>query len=122
MKRSAGHAIALSKGPLLRKIYYGFMIVFGLIVGLCFIIDSIQRHHANPSAPYSPLLFLGIAFPFIPIGIELYRFWDGTKKIKCIRCEECRSEFSIKAMYKTGRCPNCNSKKVCGVLLDDGTI
>lgn len=121
MKRSAGHAILLSKRPLLRKFYYGFMVLFGLIVGLSLIFDAIKSHQANPSSPYSPFLFLGIAFLFIPIGIELYRFWDGVKKIRCVRCQECKSEFPIKAMYKTGRCPNCSSKRVVGVLLGGGT-
>jgi len=121
MKRSAGHAILLSKRPLLRKFYYGFLGLFGLIVGLSFIYSAIKDHRASPDTPYSPILFIGIAFPFIIIGIELYRFWDGVKKIRCVQCKECKNEFPIKAMYKTGRCPSCNSKRVCGVLLDGGT-
>lgn len=122
MKGSTRHAMLLAKRPLFRKVYFwgiGIMaVVAGWGIAYTCTVDYWKTRH--PMVP--PLIVLGLLLPVIIVGGERYRLKRGAKEIRCVRCTGCKSEFPLEAMYKTGRCPDCNSKKVIGVTLDGRTI
>jgi DNA-directed RNA polymerase subunit RPC12/RpoP len=120
MKRSAGHAVLMAKHPWLRKIYYGSIGGIMAIVGWGGAYECYIDYRDNHRATTGPLIILLLLLPFIVVGGEVYRYMDGAKKIKCIRCRNCGKEHPLKAIYKAGRCPECNSKKLVGVR-HDGT-
>ena len=117
MKRSAGHAVLMAKHPWLRKFYYGFFggasLFIGVMIAHVGYADYVKDHRQGWL-----LIALGIAFPFIIIGGEIYRYRDGAKKVRGVRCRDCGGEFPLKAIYKTGRCPECKTKRLVGVRLD----
>lgn len=122
MNSSTRQAMSLAKRPLLRKIYYwglGIMsVVAGWGIAYTCIVDYWKTRH--PMIP--PLIVLGLLLPVIIVGGERYRFKKGAKEIRCVRCRECNSESSLSAIYKTGRCPECGSKRIVGVTWDGITI
>jgi len=118
MKHSAGHAVLMAKHPLLRKIYYGFFGGITAVAGWGIAYSSYVDYRNEHRASAGPLIILGLLLPFIVIGGEVYRYMDGAKKIKCVRCRNCGKEHTLKAIYKAGRCPECNSKKLVGVKHD----
>lgn len=122
MKSSTRQAMTLAKRPFCRKIYFwglGIMtVVAGWGIAYTCIVDYWKTRH--PMIP--PLIVLGLFLPVIIVGGEWYRLKREAKEIRCVRCKECNSESPLEAMYKTGRCPNCNSKKVVGITLDGRTI
>lgn len=61
----------------------------------------------------------GIALPFIFVIGEMIRFSMYCGKIPAVKCIDCQHVFEIKQLCKTGKCPECQSKRVVGVKPDD---
>ena len=112
----------LAKRPVFRRVYYwglGIMTTFaGWSIAYTCTVDYWKTRH--PMIP--PLIVLGLLLPVIIVGGEKYRLKRGAKDIRCVRCNGCNSEFPLDAMYKTGRCPECGSKRVAGITFDGITI
>jgi DNA-directed RNA polymerase subunit RPC12/RpoP len=57
--------------------------------------------------------------PFIFVGGEMLRFRSYCSKIPSVLCVDCRHQFDIKQLVKTGECPECRSKRVVGLVSDE---
>jgi DNA-directed RNA polymerase subunit RPC12/RpoP len=64
-------------------------------------------------------IIIGIALPFIFVIGEMIRFRRYCGRIPAVMCIDCRHEFDIKELCKTGKCPECRSTRVVGVKPDD---
>lgn len=91
-------------------------------VGLGIAYVAITEYRKTREALALPAIIIGPLLPIIIVGGEKYRLKRGAKDIRCVRCIGCNSEFSLEAMYKTGRCPDCGSKRVAGITFDGSTI
>ncbi len=120
MKRSAGHAMLMAKHPLFRKIWYGLLAVIFGIVGWAGALELYSDYQKNHRPATRPLVILLALLPFIIVGGEVYRYFDGAGKIRCVRCLKCVKESPLKAVYKIGNCPHCETKKLTGILFTGG--
>jgi len=112
MYGDVGFAILVAKRPLLRKFYFGFFGIMTTGIGWAIGIGCLLKYRQTQESIVVPLMILGFLLPFIVVGAEILRFKKGAKKIRSVRCRKCDSDFSIKALYKAGGCPECGSKRV----------
>lgn len=112
MYMDIGFAIVVAKRPLLRKLYFGFFGIMTTAMGWTIGIGCFLKYRQTQEAIVVPLMILGFLLPFIVVGGEILRYKKGANKIQSIRCRKCDSEFSFKALYKAGGCPECGSKRV----------
>lgn len=122
MNSSTRQALTLAKRPLLRKIYYWGLGIMTVVAGWGIAYTCIVHYWKTREPIVLPLIVFGSLLPVIIVGGEKYRLKRGAKDIRCVRCRECNSEFPLQAMYKTGRCPDCGSKRVVGITFDGITI
>jgi len=118
----ASHAMLMAKRPLFRKVYFWSWGVITVLAGVGIAYTAITDYVASRQLYCLPAIPLGIALPFIIVGGEKFRLWRAGKKIRCVRCEECSSEFPLKSIYKTGRCPECSSRRLVGIMHDGNTV
>jgi DNA-directed RNA polymerase subunit RPC12/RpoP len=67
----------------------------------------------------SSFIAIGVALPFIFVIGEMIRFSMYCGSIPSVWCIDCRHTFDIKQLCKTGRCPECRSRRVVGARPDD---
>jgi hypothetical protein len=114
--------MVIAKHPLIRRVYYWLFGIGSLIAGWSISYSSFVDYRKEHRALTYPLIFIGFLLPFIIVGGERMRYILGARKVKCVRCQACSHECDLKAIYKTGTCPSCGSKKVRGVRFDGSTI
>ena len=112
----------MARHPLLRKFYYGVIGGLTAIAGWGIAITSYIDYRNEHRALAGPLVIIGLLLPFIAVGGEVYRYRNGAKKIRCLQCRNCGKELPLKAIYKTGRCPECNTNKFIAFKYDGGTV
>jgi len=91
---------------------YGCLALMAGIVGFFIARVGFQDHQ-------QVFIIGGIALPFIFVIGEMIRFANYCSKIPAVMCVDCRLTFDIKQLCKTGKCPECKSKRVVGVKPDD---
>jgi len=92
-------------------------------VGVFIAVDGYK--HCQSSGKTSELLVrvvIGIALPFIIVIGEMIRFKRWCNKIPAVRCLMYAHVFQIEELCKTGKCPNCGSKRVVGIKPDDNAL
>lgn len=104
-----------------RNRWFSYLIL-GVImgtVGLLIALDAYKDYKAGGGGDSTFRLIIGIALPFIFVIGEMIRFKRYCRKIAAVFCIDCRFEFDIDELCKTGKCPECRSKRVVGLIPDD---
>ena len=81
---------------------------------------SLDDYQANDGSG-EPLfrVMIGFALPLIFVVGEITRFRMWCGKIPAVMCDDCSNIFDIEDLLKTGKCPQCQSKRVVGIKPDD---
>ncbi len=91
---------------------YGCLALMFGTVGFFIALEGFRDHQ-------QPFIIIGIVLPFIFVIGEMIRFRMYCSKINAVQCIDCRHIFQIEQLCKTGRCPECQSKRVVGIKPDD---
>ena len=97
-----------ARSPLLRKTVYVLLAVMFGIAGIFVVRTGVQDKRTD-------FIIIGIALPFIFAGGEYIRNRLYFKKFQTARCKKCEHDFPFDTLLKTGRCPECKSKRVVGL-------
>ena len=81
--------------------------------------NAYREYQATGTTEWPSYTIVVALLPFIFVGGEMLRFRSYCSKIAGAMCVDCRHEFDIKQLVKTGTCPACDSRRVVGLVPDD---
>jgi len=77
------------------------------------------EYQATGKADWPSYAIVLALLPFIFVVGEMLRFRSYCSKIPAVLCVDCRHQFDIKHLAKTGQCPECESRRVVGLVSDE---
>lgn len=98
-----------ARSPVIRKGSYIFLAVIAGTGGIFIVREGFRDGRLD-------FIIIGAALPFIFVIGEMIRNHLYFKKFRTVRCQKCRHEFPMEALLITGRCPECKSKRIFGLL------
>jgi len=105
--------ILRAKRPWLRKFSYSVLAVGSAAIGWPIAYMYYNTIHFT-------LFILGLFLPVIMAGGEMLRIRNWAKKVPNVLCEDCQHIFSMKTLFKTAKCPKCQSRHLIGIKdIDD---
>jgi len=81
--------------------------------------NAYGEYQATGRAEWPSYTIILALLPFIFVGGEMLRFRSYCSKIPGVLCVDCRHQFDIQHLAKTGQCPECGSRRVVGLVSDD---
>lgn len=101
-----------------RFTYLCLAVVMGS-VGATIAYSSYQEYQKTQGPEWGLAIVIGILFPFIFVIGEMIKLRKYFSKIDAVLCVDCRHEFDIDQLVKTGKCPQCQSRRIVGLEPDD---